>query len=73
MTVLRFMMAFTFLKVILLSQNSNSSITSLSISNPREIMLWHRRLGHPIFSYLRRLFPSLFENKDITSFDCEMR
>lgn len=33
------------------------------VSSDREIMTWHYRLGRPSFSYLRRLFPSLFHNK----------
>ena len=33
-----------------------------------EIWLWHRRLGHASFGYLKKLFPSLFANSDI----CEL-
>ena len=33
-------------------------------------MLWHFRLGHPSFAYLKHLFPSLFKNNDI--FQCEI-
>jgi transposase InsO family protein len=33
--------------------------------------LWHRRLGHPSFSYLQRLFPSLFNKCNISDFLCE--
>lgn len=37
-----------------------------------EIMLWHRRLGHPSFSYLQKLFPGLFKNKKPVQFQCEV-
>ena len=36
------------------------------------IMLWHFWLGHPNFRYLKRLFPSLFTNKDLRSFYCDI-
>jgi hypothetical protein len=37
----------------------------------RDIWLWHHRLGHPSFSYLRHLFPSLFSNSDNTMLKCK--
>ena len=30
--------------------------------NKRDIWQWHKQLGHPSFSYLKRLFPSLFNH-----------
>ena len=33
-----------------------------------EIWLWHRRLGHGSFGYLKKLFPSLFAKSDISGF-----
>ncbi|KAI3465995.1 hypothetical protein Pfo_022658 [Paulownia fortunei] len=33
-----------------------------------EIWMWHLRLGHPSFLYLKYLFPELFKNKDISLF-----
>ena len=42
----------------------------LSLENA--IMVWHYRLGHPSFGYLRHLFPVLFKNKNIDDFQCEM-
>ena len=37
-----------------------------------EIWLWHRRLGHASFGYLKKLFPSLFANSDISGFRCDI-
>ncbi|WKA12153.1 hypothetical protein VitviT2T_029569 [Vitis vinifera] len=37
-----------------------------------EIWLWHRRLGHASFGYLKKLFPSLFANSDISGFCCDV-
>ncbi|KAK2452382.1 putative mitochondrial protein [Trifolium repens] len=36
------------------------------------IMLWHYRLGHPNFLYLKKMFPSLFANKNPKLFQCEV-
>ena len=35
-------------------------------------MLWHYRLGHPNFHYLRHLFLKLFINKNPSLFQCEI-
>ncbi|RVW92416.1 Retrovirus-related Pol polyprotein from transposon RE1 [Vitis vinifera] len=37
-----------------------------------EIWLWHRRLGHASFGYLKKLFPSLFAKSDISGFRCDI-
>ena len=37
-----------------------------------EIWLWHQRLGHALFSYLKKLFPNLFANSDISGFRCDI-
>ena len=47
------------------------ALSSESVSVCSEIMLWHNRLGHPSFPYLKTLFPSLFKNKDVNSFNFE--
>ena len=33
-----------------------------------EIWLWHQRLGHASFGYLKKLFPSLLAKSDISGF-----
>ena len=50
--------------------------TACVVSNPSTktdsvVMLWHYRLGHPNFSYLEKLYPSLF-NKNSKNFQCEI-
>ena len=50
--------------------SSGSIPIPIFVSN--KIMLWHKRLGHPSFSYLKRRFPSLFQNKDLNLFQCEI-
>ena len=40
-------------------------------SHKRQIWLWHRRLGHPSFGYLRHLFPSLFSRLQNGDFKCD--
>ncbi|KAL6315004.1 hypothetical protein AAG906_030836 [Vitis piasezkii] len=37
-----------------------------------EIWLWHQRLGHASFGYLKKLFLSLFAKSDISGFDCDI-
>ena len=41
------------------------------LKQKEEIWLWHTRLGHPSFGYLRRLFPSLFTGCNLSNFVCD--
>lgn len=40
-------------------------------SAEQQIWLWHRRLGHPSFSYMKHLFPTLFTAVSPGDFHCE--
>lgn len=46
-----------------------SSISSMSAYE--QIMVWHYRLGHPSFIYLKRLFPYLFKHINPFELKCE--
>lgn len=37
----------------------------------RQIWLWHRRLGHPSFGYMKNLFPELFSSLSVFDMKCE--
>lgn len=52
-------------------QRQSSCLYSSLISKEHEVMLWHYRLGHPSFNYMKHLFPSFFNNKNMSSFTCE--
>ena len=54
------------------SQSLSTCLESMSVSSDNDIMLWHFRLGHPSFRYLKYLFPKLFMNKDPSFFKCEI-
>ena len=41
-------------------------------NNESAIMLWHYRLGHPNFLYLKRLFPTLFNKTNAKLLQCEV-
>ena len=45
--------------------------TIVSANKAEDIYLWHRRLGHPSFSLLKHLFPSLVLNKNVSDYPCE--
>ena len=47
-------------------------VSLVSVSSNREIMLWHHRLGHPNFLYLKHLLRPLFKNKSTVSFHCDI-
>ena len=45
---------------------------SVTTSNKNSaVMLWHYRLGHPNFLYLKKMFPDLID-KDTNNFQCEV-
>ena len=53
-------------------QCQSTCLNYVYISKDNDIMLWHYRLGHPSFQYLKYLFPNLFRNKIPSSFQCEV-
>jgi hypothetical protein len=41
-------------------------------SDQARVWLWHRRLGHASFGYLKKLFPKLFLNLSSSDFKCDI-
>ena len=52
------------------NQQSQALHTSISQANKSVAWLWHRRLGHLSFNYLRKLKPNLFLNVKDNDFKC---
>ena len=53
-------------------QAHSTCFKSFSIVGTNKIMLWHFRLGHPNFQYLKYLFMNLFLNKNPSLFEYEI-
>ena len=47
-------------------------IQSRNGDKQKKIWLWHHRLGHASFGYLKKLFPSLFKDIPDSSFKCNV-
>ena len=60
-----------FLRVNNEEQSRGRSYVARSAKEDNNVMLWHYRLGHPNFVYLRQMLPSIF-NKSSEIFQCEI-
>lgn len=49
-----------------------NQIRSTDNTKEREIQLWHRRLEHPSFGYMKHLFPDLFTNINVVNLKCNI-
>ncbi|CAL9016053.1 unnamed protein product, partial [Prunus brigantina] len=48
-----------------------NNVTHTFDSKQQQIWLWHRRLGHPSFSYMKHLIPDLFSGFKDSDFTCD--
>ncbi|CAL8114281.1 unnamed protein product [Prunus armeniaca] len=48
-----------------------NNVTHPFHSKQQQIWLWHRRLGHPSFSYMKHLIPDLFSGFKDSDFTCD--
>ena len=53
-------------------QFQSTRVNFVFVPKENDIMLWHYRLGHPNFQYLKYLFPNIFKNKSSSSFQREV-
>ena len=63
---------------LLYDDASFSSISRMSLlssyftTSKKDLMLWHFRLGHSNFKYMKYLFPHLFSKVDVSSLTCDV-
>ena len=50
---------------------TQESSNNVSVFAYEQIMVWHYRLGHPSFIYLKHFFPLLFKNVNPLKLKCE--
>ena len=53
------------------SMGKAHSVKHSSTWKDQQLWLWHRRLGHPSFGYMKHLFPDLFSSAGTTDFQCD--
>jgi GAG-pre-integrase domain/Integrase core domain len=54
-----------------INEGSAFSTSSLFSNCKNKVLVWHKRLGHPSFGYMKNLFPELFVNCENHKFECE--
>ncbi|KAL0537023.1 hypothetical protein IC582_025991 [Cucumis melo] len=54
------------------SISTTSLLSSYFSTSEHDFMLWHFRLGHPNFTYMKYLFPYLFLKIDVSSLSCDV-
>eukprot|EP00261_Vitis_vinifera_P034034 XP_019075277.1 PREDICTED: uncharacterized protein LOC100267868 isoform X5 [Vitis vinifera] len=61
-----------FNEIDVLGRCSPTVCNSTSYPKDSELLLSHKKMGHPSFQYLKHLFPSLCSNKTLLDFQCEV-
>lgn len=59
------------MKLFLVIKKAHGLSSTSSNSFYDQVMLWHKRLGHSSFPYLKHLFPKLFKGIDHLKLHCE--
>ncbi|TYK26089.1 putative mitochondrial protein [Cucumis melo var. makuwa] len=60
------------MELYILDDDTSSCSISRTSTSDHDFMLWHFRLGHPNFTYIKYLFPHLFPKIDVSSLSFEV-